>query len=170
MVSRKQFIDQASRGYKTFERSKTPFAAIKIKVFLRSDRLEKLDNIIKNNFRKKVDLFRKNNDVYWILMQNTSVDVAENAAKRLRAKLARLNLCWDNFSENNKIQAYAHILGSRKEDEQIEIRYLNLAEGLSFNKRFDISSFKLAEYLKWIELSDNCETKFQKNKNVNLVV
>lgn len=170
LVTKKQFIDQASREYKTFERIKTPFAAVKINVFSPSYQREKVDNIIRNNFRKKVDLFRKNNEGYWILMQDTSIDVAENATKRLKAKLARLSICCDNFSENTEIQAYAYILGSRKEDEQIEERCLNLAEGFSFHKRFDISSFNLTEYLRWIELLDNYETKFRQNKNVNLVV
>lgn len=155
LVTNNHILAQATRVYENFESRKIPFAAIKLNISLQNSYKNEVDEIVEDNFRRGKDLIFKNNDAYVILMKDTSLEVAESAANRLKAGLFLFGNNFKNFPDTQQIQASAHIFGFSNKAKRFHIKYLDLSSPLNVKKRGDTIQTSLQEYLRWLELSNN---------------
>ena len=88
-----------TRAYVDFERHSIPFAAIKLNISMQKWNRQACDEIVEDNYRSENDVVFKNQDEYVILMQDTTLEVAEAATYRLRKRLGQLS----TFSKKKEI-------------------------------------------------------------------
>ncbi len=138
-----------TRAYVDFERQKIPFAAIKLNISMQDWNKQECDEIVEDNYRSENDVVFKNQDDYVILMQDTTLEVAENATYRLRNRLGQLSPFSKKIGDINPIQASAHILGSSQATDKLLVRYLDLSPQFNFKARAETTQPNFNEYLKW---------------------
>ena len=103
-------------------------------------------------------------------MKSTTIEAAERAVNRLKAKIARLlTRNRGNLKDNRYAQAAAYIYGSSRVINKMRIKYLDLSPAIS---SFDRKNFKMpldyGEYLRWFDLPKTENLKI--NTMINVVV
>ena len=153
-MTQNDILAQAHTAYRNFDDRETPFAAIRLNIALRNRRRNEIDEIVEDNFRSKTDFIFKNDDAYLILMQDTTLEVAERATKRLKFSLDLSNDDFRNSTDPRRHRAFAHILGSSRETKSLEMRYIDLSAAVGFNtnKNTAVKS-NFHKYLKWLNFS-----------------
>ena len=157
-----------TRAYVDFERQSIPFAAIKLNISMQKWNRQECDEIVEDNFRSENDVVFKKQDEYVILMQDTTLEVAEAATYRLRKRLGQ----WSRFSKKigdiNTIQASAHILGSSQGTEKLLVRYLDLSPQVSFRAQTESVLPNLNEYSKWQGGPGKTHNQFLQRINIKI--
>jgi uncharacterized protein YdaT len=87
IVSNNSILTQATRAYNNFESCQIPFAAVKLNICFQNTSKKEIDEIVEDNFRSEKDLIFKEDKNYLILMKRTTIEAAERAANRLKAKI-----------------------------------------------------------------------------------
>ena len=157
-----------TRAYVDFERHGIPFAAIKLKISMQKSNRQECDEIVEDNYRSENDVVFKNQDEYVILMQDTTLEVAEAATYRLRKRLGQLSTFSKKIGDINPIQASAHILGSSQGTEKLLVRYLDLSPQVSFRAQTESVPPNLNEYLKWQDRPGNINNQFTQRINIKI--
>ena len=167
-ITQNQALDQATRAYHNFERRQVPFAAIKLNIATQQGNKQVCDEIVEDNYRSEKDVILKKSDAYVILMQDTTLEVAESATQRLKARLGQLR-SYSNYSEqSNPIQASAYILGSSKGTQGLLMRYLDLSPELNFKPPVDISKPSFSEYIKWLNAPEKDNLQVRQRINIKI--
>ena len=157
-----------TRAYVDFERQSIPFAAIKLNISMQHWNKQECDEIVEDNYRSENDVVFKNQDEYVILMQDTTLEVAEAATYRLRKRLGQLSPFSKKIGDINPIQASAHILGSTKENNKLLVRYLDLSPQFGFKAQTESVQPNLNEYLKWQDGPRNMNKQFTQRINIKI--
>lgn len=157
-----------TRAYVDFERRSIPFAAIKLNISMQNWNKQECDEIVEDNYRSENDVVFKNQNEYVILMQQTTLEVAEAATYRLRKRLGQLNLFSKKMGDINPIQASAHILGSSKSSAKLLVRYLDLSPQFNFKAQTESVRPNLNEYLKWQDGPRNINNQFTQRINIRI--
>ena len=123
---------------------------------------------MEDNYRSENDVVFKNRDEYVILMQDTSLEVAETATYRLRNRLGQLSPFSKKIGNINPIQASAHILGSSQGTDKLLVRYLDLSPQISFKTQAESIQPKFNEYLKWQDRPRNNNDQFTQRINLKI--
>jgi uncharacterized protein YdaT len=168
-ITKNSILNRATTAYNNFESCKIPFAAVKLKVCLHKTNEKEIDEIVEDNFRSEKDLIYKEDKNYLILMQGTTIEAAEMAVNRLKAKVGHIMVRnRENLKDGRHVHASAYILGSIRGTEKIHLKYLNLNPTLNSS---DKSIYKMplnyGEYLRWFELSEG--ERLTINKVINVV-
>jgi hypothetical protein len=167
-ITQNQALDQATRAYHNFERRQVPFAAIKLNIAAQRGNKQVCDEIVEDNYRSEKDVILKKSDAYVILMQDTTLEVAESATQRLKARLGQLR-SYSNYSEqSNPIQASAYILGSSKGTQGLLMRYLDLSPELNFKPQVNISKPSFREYIKWLNAPEKDNLQVRQRINIKI--
>jgi hypothetical protein len=165
----KHILPQAIKTYNNFESCQIPFAAVKLNVCLQNTSKKVIDKIIEENFRGEKDLIFKEDKSYIILMKRTTIEAAERAVKRLKAKIGYIASNCESLKDISHNHASAFIFGSIRGTKRMHTKYLDLNPNLN---SFDIETHKIpfgyGEYSRWFELLNNEQLKF--NQMVNVVV
>ena len=157
-----------TRAYVDFERQSIPFAAIKLYISMQKWNRQECDEIVEDNYRSENDVVFKNQDEYVILMQDTTLEVAEAATYRLRKRLGQLSTFSKKIGDINPIQASAHILGSSQGAEELLVRYLDLTPQVGFRAQTEIVRPDPNEYLKWQDGSGMTNNQFTQRINIKI--
>ena len=157
-----------TRAYVDFERQKIPFAAIKLNISMQNWNKHECDEIVEDNYRSENDVVFKSQDEYVILMQDTTLEVAENATYRLRKRLGQLSPFSKKTGNMNPIQASAHILGSIQGTDKLLVRYLDLSPQISFKTQAESIQPNFNEYLKWQDGPRNNNNPFTQRINIKI--
>ena len=158
---------QAPKAYNNFESCQIPFAAVKLNVCLQNISKKAIDKIIEDNFRSEKDLIFKEDKNYIILMKRTTIEAAERAVNRLKAKIDYITRNCERLKDNNQNHASAYIFGSIRGTKRMHIKYLELNPNLNF---FDRKIYKIpfgyGEYLRWLQLPKTESLKVHQMINV----
>ncbi len=157
-----------TRAYVDFERQSIPFAAIKLNISMQKWNRQECDEIVEDNYRSENDVVFKNQDEYVILMQDTTLEVAEAATYRLQKRLGQLSTFSKKIGDINPIQASAHILGSSQATEKLLVRYLDLSPQVSFRAQTESVRPNLNEYFKWQDRPGNMNSQFTQRINIKV--
>ena len=157
-----------TRAYVDFERQKIPFAAIKLNISMQDWNKQECDEIVEDNYRSENDVVFKNQDDYVILMQDTTLEVAENATYRLRNRLGQLSPFSKKIGDINPIQASAQILGSSRGTDKLLVRYLDLSPQVSFKAQAETRQPNFDEYLKWQDGPRNKNNPITQRINIRI--
>ncbi len=168
-VTDKSILAQATKAYSNFERCQIPFAAVKLNICLQNTGKEEIDEIVEDNFRSEKDTIFKQNGKYIILMNRTTIEAAERAVNRLKAKVRHIiNRNGGNLKDNSNVHASAYIYGSSRTINKMRIKYLDLSPAIS---SFDRKNIKMpldySEYLRWFDLPKTDHLKI--NNMINVV-
>ncbi len=159
---------QATTAYYNFKSCQIPFAAVKLNVCLQNISKKEIDEIIEDNFRSEKDLIFKEDQKYFILMERTTIEAAERAVGRLKAKMGHIIRNCENLEDNSHNHATAYIFGSSKGTKRIHIKYLDLNFNFnSFNRKNPNITFGYGEYLKWLQSPKTESLKI--NQRINVV-
>ena len=131
------------------------------------NRLE-CDEIVEDNYRSEKDVVFKNQDEYVILMQDTTLEVAESATYRLKNRLGQLSPFSRKIGDINPIQASAHILGSSRRTDKLMVRYLDLSPQVDFKAQAEVNQPNINEYLKWQDRPQNTDAPFTQRINIRI--
>jgi hypothetical protein len=168
-VTHNSILTQATKAYNNFESHQIPFAAVKLNVCLQNTTQKEIDEIVEDNFRNEKDLIFKKDENYFILMQRTTIEAAESAVNRLKAKMGHITRNCKNLKDNSYAHASAYIFGSIKGTKKMHIKYLDLNTTLnSFDRKIHKMPFGYGEYLRWFELPKTESLKI--NQMINVVV
>lgn len=145
---------QAKAAYQNFDGRNSPFAAIRLNIALGNRHRNDVDEIVEDNFRSETDLIFKNDGAYLILMQDTTLEAAERATKRLKFSLDLSDDEFINTTNHGQNHASAHILGSSRGTKRLVMKYIDLSAPIGFKaeKNTAVKS-NLHEYRKWLNLS-----------------
>ena len=157
-----------TRAYVDFERQRVPFAAIKLNISMQNWNKQECDEIVEDNYRSENDVVFKNQDEYVILMQDTTLEVAENATYRLRNRLGQLSPFSKKIGDINPIQASAHILGSSPGTDKLLVRYLDLSPQFNFKAPVETIQPNFNEYLKWQDGPRTNNNPFTQRINIKI--
>ena len=89
-VTNNSILTQAPKAYNNFESCQIPFAAVKLNICLQNTSKKEIDEIVEDNFRSEKDLIFKEDKNYFILMKRTTIEAAQRAVNRLKAKIGRI--------------------------------------------------------------------------------
>jgi uncharacterized protein YdaT len=168
-VTNKNILTQATKAYNNFESCQIPFAAVKLNVWLQNTSRTEMDTIVEDNFRSEKDLIFKEDKNYIILMKRTTIEAAERAVNRLKAKIGHITRNCESLKDNNHNHASAYIFGSIRGTKRMHIKYLDLTPNLNtFDRKTHKITFGYGEYLRWFELPKTESLKI--NQMVNVVV
>ena len=167
-ITPNQALDPAVRAYQNFEHRQIPFAAIKLNIAAQQHSKQVCDEIVEDNYRSEKDVILKKSNAYVILMQDTTLEVAESATRRLKARLGNLRNYSNNSEQSNPIQASAYILGSRKGSLGLLMRYLDLSPELNFTPQVDISQPSFSEYIKWLNAPEEENESIRQRINIKI--
>lgn len=157
-----------TRAYVDFERQNIPFAAIKLNISMQKWNKQECDEIVADNYRSENDVVFKNQDEYVILMQDTTIEVAEAATYRLRKRFGNLSPFSKKIGDLHPIQASAHILGSSQGTDRLLVRYLDLSPEVRFRARAGSVRPNIHEYLKWQKQPGNMNNQFTQRINIKI--
>jgi uncharacterized protein YdaT len=163
-------VTQATKAYNNFESCQIPFAAVKLNICLQNSSKKEIDGIVEDNFRTEKDTIFKENEKYIILMKRTTIEAAERAVNRLKAKVGDIiaRNC-ENLKDNSSVYASAYIFDSSRVTRKMRVKYLNLSPNIN---SFDRKNFKMplnyGEYLRWFELPKTVGVKI--NNIINVIV
>lgn len=161
-------LTRASTAYNNFQSGGIPFAAVKLNVCLQNTSKKELDEIVEDNFRSEKDLIFKEDKNYIILMNRTTIEAAEKAVNRLKAKVGHIiaRNC-ENLKGNSHFHASAYIFGSSKATKKVHMRYLDLNPNLnSFDRKTHKMPLGYGEYLRLFELPKSESFKIKNKVNV----
>ena len=167
-ITQNQALDQATRAYQDFERRQIPFAAIKLNIAAQQQNKKVYDEIVEDNYRSEKDVILKKSNAYVILMRDTTLEVAESATQRLKARLGRLINYSNNSKQSNPIQASAYILGSSKGTLRLLMRYLDLSPELNYKPQANILKPSFSEYLKWLNAPEKENDQIRQRINIKI--
>ncbi|MDY6973276.1 MAG: hypothetical protein SV775_13245 [Thermodesulfobacteriota bacterium] len=111
---KKQLAGHVEKGYENFVKHKIPFSAVKINIPQQNHGKRQLEDIVNENFRGKRDVVFKDDHTYGILMQNTTIDEATAASKRLAEKLCQSGYFDKESPANQTLHASVDIIGCGK--------------------------------------------------------
>jgi uncharacterized protein YdaT len=152
-VNNNSILTQATKAYNYFESCQIPFAAVKLNICLQNTTKKEIDEIVEDNFRNEKDLIFKKDKNYFILMQRTTIEAAERAVNRLKAKMGHITRNCENLKDNSYVHASAYIFGSIRGTKKMHIKYLDLNPNLnSFDRKIHKMPLGYGEYLRWFEL------------------
>ena len=157
-----------TRAYVDFNRQNIPFAAIKLNISMQNWNRQECDEIVEDNYRSEKDVVFKNQDEYVILMQDTTLEVAESATYRLKNRLGQLSPFSRKIGDINPIQASAHILGSSRSTDKLMVRYLDLSPQFDFKAQAEVNQPNINEYLKWQDGPQNTNTPITQRINIRI--
>jgi uncharacterized protein YdaT len=164
-----QILTQATKAYNNFESFQIPFAAVKLNVCLQNSGKKEIDELIEDNFRSEKDLLFKKDKNYFILMQRTSIEAAERAVNRLKAKIGQITRNCESLKDHNHNHAAAYILGSIRGTKRMHIKYIDLNPNFnSFDRKTHKIPFGYSEYLRWLQVPKTESLKI--NQMINIVV
>lgn len=162
-----QILTQATKAYHDFKNWQVPFAAVKLNVCLQNATKNEIDELIEDNFRSEKDLLFKKDKNYFILMQGTSIEAAERAVNRLKAKIGDITKNGELLKDNPHNHAAAYILGSIRGTNRMHIKYLDLNPNLnSFDRKTRKIPSGYAEYLRWLQVPKTENLKIKQMINV----
>ena len=169
-VTDNSILTQATRAYRNFESCQIPFAAVKLNICLENTGKKEIDEIVEDNFRSEKDTIFKENGKYIVLMNETTIEAAERAVNRLKAKIDRVSARnRENLKHNRYAWATAYIYGSSRTINKIQFKYLNLSPGIhSFDRKNIKMPLDCSEYLRWFDLPKTENLKI--NTRINVVV
>jgi len=169
-ITNNNILNKATTAYNNFESCQIPFAAVKLNICLQNTNKKEFDKIVEDNFRSEKDLIFKEYENYLILMEETTIEAAERAVNRLKAKVGHIiSQNYENLKDSSHVRASAYILGSGRKTKEIHFKYLDLNPNLnSFDKKIHKMPFGYDEYLRWFELLKGDSSKI--NKMINIVV
>ena len=157
-----------TRAYVEFERQSIPFAAIKLNISMQDWNRQECDEIVEDNYRSEKDVVFKNQDEYVILMQDTTLEVAESATYRLKKRLGQLSPFSKKIGDIHPIQASAHILGASQSTDKLLVRYLDLSPQFNFKTQAPAIQPNINEYLKWQDRPQNNTPAFTQRINIKI--
>jgi hypothetical protein len=149
-ISQNQALNHATQAYQNFERRRIPFAAVKLKIAAQQQNKNAYDEIVEDNYRREKDVIYNKDGAYVILMQDTTLEIAESATQRLKTKLGHLRSDVQNAEKSRPIQASAYILGSSKGSRGLVMRYLDLSPDPHQKPKVDVSQPSFNEYFRWL--------------------
>ena len=167
-ITQNQALDQAMRAYQNFERRRIPFAAIKLDIAMQQRNKQVCDEIIEDNYRSENDVILKKSDAYVILMRDTTLEVAESATQRLKARLGQLRNFSNTPKPGNPIQASAYILGSSKGTRRLLMRYVDLSPELNYKPQAIILKPSFSGYLKWLNAPEEENDQIRQRINIKI--
>lgn len=168
-VTNNSILTQATKAYNNFESCQIPFAAVKLNICFQNTSKKEIDEIVEDNFRSEKDLISKEDENYLILMKRTTIEAAERAVNRLKAKIGYITRNCENLKDNSYVHASAYIFGSTRGTKRMHIKYLDLTPNLnSFDRKTHKLPFGYGEYLRWFELPKTESSKI--NQMINVVV
>lgn len=153
-VTNNSILTEATKAYSNFESCQIPFAAVKLNICLQNTSKKELDEIVEDNFRSEKDTIFKEKGKYIILMKRTTIEAAERAVNRLKAKVGHiLTRNRENLKDNRYVHASAYIYGTSRAINKMRIKYLDLSPAISSFARENIKMpLDYSEYLRWFEL------------------
>ncbi|MGD9226647.1 MAG: hypothetical protein PVF26_09120 [Desulfobacterales bacterium] len=152
LVTNRPMASQAITAHQKSEANVVPFAAALLHICLPNTSEKEVDKIVKDNFRGEKDRVLKKDSKYYILMKGTTIEVAERAVNRLKAKLGLIGRNFRCLKSTKRIQASAFILGTSGITKRFEFKYVDLAPHLNFvAKRTQSMPSGFEEYLKCSE-------------------
>ncbi|MGD2023218.1 MAG: hypothetical protein PVI18_08575 [Desulfobacterales bacterium] len=155
--------------YQKYERNKILFAIVGLNICLPNISKKEVDQLIKDNFRGGKDLTIMKGGKYYILMKDTSVEVAERAVNRLKTKLSFISINFRCLKDSKRFQAAAFILGTSRIKRIIKCKHVDLTSTSNFSsKQTPIMNFGLKEYLKCSVITNSYN--HLNNSLVNIVV
>ncbi len=169
-ITNNNILNKATTAYNNFESCQIPFAAVKLNICLQNTNKKEIDEIVEDNFRGDKDLIFKEYQNYLILMEKTTIEAAERAVNRLKAKIGHIiaRNC-ENLKDSRHVRVSAYILGSGRETKEIHLKYLDLNPNVnSFDRKIHKMPFGYDEYLRWFELPKS--DSFKINKMINIIV
>ena len=102
-------------------------------------------------------------------MKRTTIEAAERAVNRLKAKIGHITRNCESLTDNNHNHASAYIFGSIRGTKRMHIKYLDLSPKLnSFDRKIYKMPLGYGEYLRWFELLKTESLKI--NQMINVVV
>ncbi len=161
-------LNQATEAYQNYERSRIPFAAIKLNISMQNWDEKQCDQIVEDNYRSEKDVIYKKKDAYVILMHDATLEAAETATQRLKTRLGQLNQCAGRFENMNAIEASAYILGPGKGTRGMLIRYLDLSSKLHCRPQFEILQSGFREYIKWLSTPESNTDDFEPRISITI--
>lgn len=168
-VTNNSILIQATKAYNNFESCQIPFAAVKLNICFQNTSKKEIDEIVEDNFRSEKDLISKEDENYLILMKRTTIEAAERAVNRLKAKIGHTTINCESLKNNNHNHASAYIFGSIRGTKRMHIKYLDLnPNSNSFDRKTHKIPFGYDEYLRWFELPKTESLKI--NQMINVVV
>ena len=169
-VTNNSILTQATKAYNNFESCQIPFAAVKLNICLQNTSKKEIDEIVEDNFRSEKDTIFKENGKYIVLMKRTTIEAADRAVNRLKAKIAHLVIRKrEDLKSNGYVSASAYIYGSNRAKNKMRIKYLDLSPAISSFARENIKMpLNYGEYLRWFELPKTENLKI--NTMINVVV
>ena len=141
------FLINSKEAYNKFQKHQIPFAAVKLYISGAEGTKDKVDRIIKNNFRTDKDFVLKTTDNYSILMQQTSINSAKLVISRISKKLSQLKNETNNISQ--KLKAHACIYAANEKNDKLQLKYIDLINPSVRNCDSDNYRDRIKEYLKW---------------------
>jgi hypothetical protein len=151
-VTNRPILTKAITAHQKSEGNVVPFAVAVLKICLPNTNKKEVNKIVEDNFRGEKDRVLKKDSKYYILMQGTTIKVAERAVNRLKAKLGLLSRNLRCLKSTKRIQASAFILGTNRITKRFEFKYVDLAPHLNFvSERTRSMPFGFEEYLKCSE-------------------
>jgi len=161
----KKFLSQSAEAYYKFEHHEIPFAAVKIYLCGLESDWEKLDDVVRENFRSENDFFLKSNTQYAILMHNTTLEAAEEATHRLGVKLRLVIYGFKNKDSEHRPFLSAYIYGVGEASKKLQFRYLDAFNFFYPKKESEKWPTNFREYLKRLE-----PLKTKEHKPINIIV
>ena len=159
------FLSHSTAAYYKFEKHKTPFVAVKIYAPGSMSNKAGLDGIVRRNFRSEKDVILKGKNHYAVLLQNTSLQAAEEATSRLGLKIHRLADTFRNSQTTIRLNAFACLYGVCEKSHRLHFKYLNLSNSHYQERNSEKIPSHMEEYLKWLE-----PMKYKEYKPVSIVV
>ncbi len=166
-ITNTPILAQTITAYQKPDKNEISFAIVGLNICLPNTSKKEMSQLVKDNFRSGKDRILKKGSEYYILMKDTSVEVAERAVNRLKAKLSFMSR---NFwcSEGTKcIQAAAFILGTSKITKKIKYTYVDLTPASNFKLKRTPMTFGLKKYLSYSVTSK--AYNHQTNSIINVV-
>ena len=134
---------------------------------------KEIDEIVEDNFRSEKDLISKEDKNYFILMKRTTIEAAERAVNRLKAKIGHITRNCESLKDISPNHASAYIFGSIKGTKKMHIKYLDLNPNInkkSFDRKVPQIAFAYGEYLKCCELPKTEQLKINQMINIEVWV
>ena len=156
-------LAQAITAYQNFENNVAPFALAVLNICLPNATKREVDKIVENNFRGEDDRVLKRDSKYYILMNGSTIEVAERAVNRLKSKFGFISRNFCYLKDTRRIQATAFILGIRRITKSFECKYVDLTTGLNLsNKETHNVKSDFKEYMKCsiLRKADNHSDEF----------
>jgi hypothetical protein len=160
-----KFLSQSATAYYKFEKNKTPFVAVKIYIPGSMGRHTEVDEIVGKNFRSGKDVILKSKNHYAVLLQNTTLEAAQEATIRLGMKFYGMTTVIKKPGVNNESRASACLYGASEKTNTLRFKYIELIDNGHHGKTSETGSTNVGAYRIWLE-----PKKKTTEKTVSIVV